>query len=96
VKFTKRIFWLLAVLFLVTASALGDGALDDYHSGLAKGKNGDSDGAIADFNKAIELKPDFAEAYIGRGIMKRAKGDLDGALADFNKAIQFKPDSIIT
>lgn len=31
--------------------------------GDAKHKSGDLDGALADFNKAIEIKPDLAVAY---------------------------------
>jgi lipoprotein NlpI len=91
-KFIKNIFWLLAVLFLVTASAFGDAVDDFYNRGLARGTKGDLDGAIADFNKAIELKPDYADAYIGRGYAKFQKGDLDGALTDYNKAIELKPN----
>ncbi|MBV8846400.1 MAG: tetratricopeptide repeat protein [Bryobacterales bacterium] len=53
---------------------------------------GDPDGAIADFTRAIELRPDYAEAYYFRGLAKRAKGDKDGAVADFMKAIGLKPD----
>jgi tetratricopeptide (TPR) repeat protein len=49
----------------------------------------------AQFNKAIELKPDFAEAYYERGIAKQAKGDFDGALTDYSKAIELKPDAFL-
>jgi tetratricopeptide (TPR) repeat protein len=48
---------------------------------------------IADYSKAIELKPDWAAAYYyNRGIAENAKGDLDGAIADYSKAIALKPD----
>ena len=60
--------------------------------GIAKRKKGDLDGAIADFTKAIELKPNYAEAYANRGNAKQAKGDLDGAIADSTNAIELKPD----
>jgi len=49
-------------------------------------------GAIADSTKAIELKPDFALAYIARGYAKQSQGDLQGAIADSTKAIELKPD----
>ena len=52
---------------------------------------GDLDGALADFNKAIELKPDYVNAYDARGNVRSKKGDLDGALADYNKAIGLNP-----
>ena len=38
---------------------------------------GDSDRAIADFTKAIEVNPRQAEAYVRRGIVYRASGDAD-------------------
>ncbi|HEY3931223.1 MAG TPA: tetratricopeptide repeat protein [Verrucomicrobiae bacterium] len=49
-------------------------------------------GALEDYNRAIELKPTLASAYNNRGFVKRDKKDLNGALADFNKAIELKPD----
>jgi TonB family protein len=52
----------------------------------------DFDGAIADYTKAIELKPDDSAACEHRGDAKAFKSDLDGAIADFSKAIELKPD----
>ena len=61
--------------------------------GIAKQEaNGDLNGAIVDYTKAIELKPDFAEAYFHRGYAKKGNGDLDGAIADYSKAIELKPN----
>ena len=60
--------------------------------GHAKETQGDLDGAIADYSKAIELKPDFALAYIARGYVEQRQGDLQGAIADSAKAIELKPD----
>jgi tetratricopeptide (TPR) repeat protein len=63
--------------------------------GRIKKDDGDLDGALHGYNKAIELDPNFATAYSNRGLVKKAKGDLDGAIADFNKAIELKPASAI-
>jgi Flp pilus assembly protein TadD len=82
-KLSKRSLSLLAILFCGTYAAFGDAATDCYNSGIAKRQNGDLDGALADFNKAIEIKPGYSSAYVARGIVKKQKGDLDGALADF-------------
>ncbi len=65
-----------------------------FNSGATKRAQGDLEGAIADFTKTIELRPDFMAAYVNRGIAKQAKRDLDGAIADFTKAIELQPDNV--
>jgi tetratricopeptide (TPR) repeat protein len=47
--------------------------------------------AIADFTKAIELDPKFANAYNNRGIMHGRKGEMDKAIADYTSAIGANP-----
>jgi tetratricopeptide (TPR) repeat protein len=42
--------------------------------------------------KAIELEPDFAEAYLNRGGLYFAKRLSGQAIADFTEAIELKPD----
>ncbi|MEL6526262.1 MAG: tetratricopeptide repeat protein, partial [Chloroflexota bacterium] len=44
------------------------------------------------YTKAIELKPDYANAYNNRGVVREAQGDESGAIADYTKAISLKPD----
>lgn len=48
--------------------------------------------AMDDFDKAIELRPDYAEAYANRGKIKIDREEYDGAIVDFDKAIELKPD----
>ena len=50
------------------------------------------EGALKDYNEAVRLKPDYAEAFNNRGIARRAKGDAEGALKDYSEAIRLKPD----
>jgi tetratricopeptide (TPR) repeat protein len=61
------------------------------NSGIAKLKKHDFDGAIADFNRALQSDPKLAKVYVSRGLAKREKHDLDGAIADFNRALQLDP-----
>ncbi|UXE60568.1 MAG: tetratricopeptide repeat protein [Woronichinia naegeliana WA131] len=63
-----------------------------FNLGYNKGQSGDYQGAIADYNQAIQIKPDYAEAYLNRGSAKSNLGDKQGAIADYNQAIQIKPD----
>ena len=51
------------------------------------------DKALAEYNKAISLKPDYAEAFFSRGRVFQLRGDLNRALDDFNKTIALKKDS---
>lgn len=48
--------------------------------------------AIELYNKAIEQKSDFYEAYNNRGFFKDKINELTGALADYDKAIELKPE----
>ena len=45
-----------------------------------------------DYNKVIELKPDYAHAYNNRGAVYRDRGDYRRAIVDYTKAIELKPD----
>ena len=49
------------------------------------------DKALADLDKAIALRADFAEAYTNRGVARSGKGAHDQAIADHNKAIALEP-----
>jgi curved DNA-binding protein CbpA len=54
--------------------------------GVAAYRNGDLDGAIAALDQAIQLNPNYAPAYIDRGIVFYRLRKLDRALADIEKA----------
>jgi tetratricopeptide (TPR) repeat protein len=47
--------------------------------------------AIADFTKAVELKPDYAEPYNNRAVIFTDENKYPQALDDLNKAIAAKP-----
>ena len=49
------------------------------------------DQAVEAYNKAIELRPFYADAYVGLGDAKAAKSDVDGAVAAYTKALAHNP-----
>ena len=63
--------------------------------GLIYEELGQYDLALADYAKAIELKPNFAMACTNRGITYRQLGKPDLALADFGRAIKLDPDRAV-
>ncbi len=81
----------MVALLCTTMPAFCDLEEDYTQSGTDKYRKGDFVGAIADYSKVIQLKPDNAIAYYNRGLAENDKGDLDTALADYDKAIQLEP-----
>ena len=54
-----------------------------------------SEQAIADYNLAIEIQPEYYEAYVNRGIVYlEQKQDAHAAIADFTKAIEIDPAQV--
>ena len=59
--------------------------------GLVKESKGNLNGAMIDYNHAIELNPKDALAYFNRGNAKIRKGELEEAMTDYNRAIELNP-----
>ena len=68
---------------------------DCQFGGLAYDGNGDLDRAIAEYDRAIELAPDWAEAHYKLGNAYGVKGDMDRALDVYSRAIELDPDFIL-
>jgi tetratricopeptide (TPR) repeat protein len=47
--------------------------------------------AMEAYAKAIDLRPYYADAYVGLGDAKAAKGEVDGAVSAYQKALGFNP-----
>jgi tetratricopeptide (TPR) repeat protein len=74
-----------------SATIITDNAEEYYNRGDTKNGLQDYKGAIADFTKAIELKPEDASAYCDRGEAKIGLQDYKGAIADYTKTIEIFP-----
>ena len=60
--------------------------------GVTLKDQGKLDEAIAAYNKALSIKPDYADAYNNMGNALKDQGKLDEAIAAYNKALSIKPD----
>ena len=54
--------------------------------------SGQLDEAIAEYRKALQIQPDYAEAHNNLGIALYDKRQLDEAIAEYRKALQIQPD----
>jgi tetratricopeptide (TPR) repeat protein len=70
-------------------------AADFLNRGLQKARQGDYQGAIADYTLAIQSNPNSVEAYLNRGLANHDLGDFNKALADFNQALRINPNNVI-
>jgi tetratricopeptide (TPR) repeat protein len=63
--------------------------------GVVREKLGDFSGALADYDRAIDLRSDNPLAFNNRGLIKHRLGDYQGALSDFNRAVESKRDRFL-
>lgn len=83
---------LVAVIFALLVGSLGCGseAEQHYKKGISYGNRGQMEKAIEEYTKAIELNPEYAEAYYHRG--QAYQENPDQAISDLSRAIELKPD----
>jgi tetratricopeptide (TPR) repeat protein len=60
--------------------------LGDIYNGLGNYRQ-----ALEDLNRAIEIKPGYAEAYVNRGNAYNGLGNYRQAIEDYDRAIEIKP-----
>ena len=80
-------------------TALGEGivfawALNNRAS-IRVNSLGDAAGALTDCNRALELDPRLAHAWVTRGVARHALGQFEQALADFGQAIGLEPRLVV-
>jgi tetratricopeptide (TPR) repeat protein len=69
---------------------------DWFHLGLHQASLGDLEGAVASWEKALELNPNMAQAWHNRGSALGNLGKLDEAIESFNRALALNPDDYQT
>ena len=76
------------VLAMYPSSALADQIQDTFfQTRQSVTANKDCIGTVADLDRLIKQKPDYAEAYIMRGIALHKQGHNQIAVSDFTKAL---------
>jgi len=63
-----------------------------YHQGIELGRKGFYKEAISNYTQAIELNPDFAEAYVSRATVRYLTEDEQRGFEDLNKALNIYKD----
>ena len=89
---------IIAVMFssnLAIANAADD-AKSFFSSAEVKFGTNNFKGAVADYTKAIELDPKFADAFNSGAAAKFSLGEKQGAIDDFTKSIAINPTSADT
>lgn len=77
-----------------TAPPTAELSADDWYlQAQNKLKRGDYQGAISEFNQAINLNPKYQQAFNGRGIAYSKLKDYSQALADYDSAIALESDA---
>ena len=63
-------------------------ALIRFEEGLFLIHRGDKDAALADFQRAVELEPNYAAAWVNLGLLLREKGEKTQASSAFQTALK--------
>ena len=55
--------------------------------GILQSVLGDNRAAVADYDRALVLRPELPEAYVGRGNVRFIERDIPGAIAEYDRAL---------
>ena len=67
-----------------------------FDLGLARQDLRDHAGSVAAYRKAVEIKPDHAEAALNLGVVLQESGDVDSAMRAYAQAYRLRPSSFGT
>jgi tetratricopeptide (TPR) repeat protein len=86
-----------AALSLLERAVKGDAPASVWFDlGLARQDLRDRDGAASAYRRALEIKPDYAEAALNLGTVLQESGDLDGAMRSYAQAYRLRPSTFGT
>jgi tetratricopeptide (TPR) repeat protein len=83
---------LLSLLLALQAAASPSPALQHLHAGVEAEKSGQLDAAVTEFQKATELDPKLAIAFVDLGDIYIAKHDYASAIPPLKRAVELSPN----
>ena len=83
------------IVFVIPLFFVGVPSQDHFKAGLKWYEQGRFENSIEQYDKAIELKPDFAQAYVKRADAWLAREDWAKALWDYNEAINYEEQMVL-
>jgi tetratricopeptide (TPR) repeat protein len=90
---TQASYWRNSeLLWTHTLACTADNFIGHNNLGNVLLQKGKVDEAIAHYQRALEIKPDYAEAHNNLGNALLQKGSVDEAIAHYQRALQIKPD----
>ncbi|MGB8367760.1 MAG: tetratricopeptide repeat protein [Limisphaerales bacterium] len=90
---TQTMYWRDSeTLWNHTLACTSDNAVAHFYLGKTLFQKGQTDEAIAQYQQALEIKPNYAAAHgnIGNALVR--KGQMDEAIAQYQQALQIDPD----
>ena len=82
----------LVAIFFISNISFCQTIEEYFNSANKKAKIENLSGAIEDYNKAIELNPNFAVAYFNRGFIKAKQNNFIDAVEDYSMICLIKVD----
>lgn len=77
---------------LLAVSGFAQTKKDYFWSGVKKYNLKDFSGAVAEFNKALEIDLKREDAWYYRGLTRYELHDNNGAMTDFNRTLEIYPE----
>ncbi len=85
---------IFVLIFILSHSAVQKISFETSHNSLAilLKRNGNINGAIEEYNKALRISPNYPSPYYNLGILYQDQGQSDQAAYYFNKALKADPN----
>jgi tetratricopeptide (TPR) repeat protein len=93
----KLFLYFLTILFSLSLAgclpSFDPQAEEHFYQGIEYIRQKNTDAAIKEFTKAIEIDPSYSYAYYNRALEYYRIGELESSLADYNRAMELEPDN---